>query len=69
VCALLANLIGPGLGGISNQVLGPVPPGTCALGAANGVNFGSIPGAQYFTIDITTPATGSSWGRVKALYR
>lgn len=69
VCALLANAVAPGVGGLLNQVLGPVPPGTCTLGHAPDVDFASIPGAQYFTIDITVPVTGSSWGRVKTLYR
>jgi hypothetical protein len=65
VCALLATA---GVG-ISNQVLGPVPPGTCALGPPGGVDLETIPGAQYFTIDGPTPVTRPTWGRLKALYR
>jgi len=54
---------------VSNQVLGPVPAGTCALGAANSTNFAGIPGAQYFTLDAPVPARAASWGRLKARYR
>ena len=68
VCALLLNpQIPPGK--VSNQMLGPVPPGTCELGAAADVDFASIPGAQYFVIDSPTPVTRTSWGSLKALYR
>jgi hypothetical protein len=50
VCALYE----PWFHGVSNQVLGPLPPGTCGLGAASGVNFATIPGNQYFVV---SPAT------------
>jgi hypothetical protein len=33
-----------------NQVLGPLPPGTCMLGPAAGVSFAAIAGAQFFTV-------------------
>ncbi len=68
VCAFTGGgLQGPGLG---NQVLGPVPPGTCALGNPATVNFGAIPGPQFFTvINGATPTLPLSWGRVKLLYR
>lgn len=67
-CALIAR---PGVdaGQVSNQVLGPVPEGTCALGAANLVSFESVPGAQYFVIDASVPAARKSWGSLKTLYR
>jgi hypothetical protein len=55
VCAIAGGLMG--IGGnsdLSNQVLGPVPPGTCALGNPATVNFEAIPGAQWFTIDTST---------------
>lgn len=65
ICALLAT---PGVG-VSNQVLGPVPPGTCALGPPSGVSFANVAGAQYFEIDITTPVMPATWGRLKAGYR
>jgi hypothetical protein len=56
--------------GVSNQVLGPVPPGTCSLGAPGGVNFASIAGNQYFTIcPGNTPARHTSWGSLKSIYR
>jgi len=67
VCALLAPGFAPG--NVSNQVLGPVPPGTCALGPASGVDFGNLAGAQYFTVAVVTAATKTSWGRLKAMYR
>ncbi len=35
---------------VSNQVLGPVPPGTCPLGPASMVNFANITGDQFFTV-------------------
>ncbi len=56
---------------ISNQVLGPLPPGTCDLGPAGSVDFGAIPGPQWFTIcpsGITT-ARRATWGSLKAIYR
>ena len=53
VCALYE----PWSTGISNQVLGPLPPGTCGLGSANGVNFATISGNQYFVV---SPATNAA---------
>lgn len=73
ICALLARAGGDVVGGVrgvvSNQVLGAVPPGTCELGPAIGVNFANIAGAQYFVIDLSTPAVRSTWGRIKQMYR
>ena len=54
---------------LMNQVLGPLPPGTCNLGAASAVNFANIPGPQYFSICPTTPALRATWGSLKAIYR
>lgn len=68
VCALLAYS-NQGGGWIGNQVLGPVPPGTCTLGLASGVDFSSLAGAQYFVVEHTVPAARSSWGRLKAGWR
>lgn len=68
VCALLAYA-NQGGGWIGNQVLGPVPPGTCTLGLASGVDFGNIAGAQYFVIEHTVPALRTSWGRIKTVRR
>lgn len=65
VCALLAYA-NEGGGWIGNQILGPVPPGTCTLGLASGVDFGNLAGVQFFVIDRTVPAVRTSWGRVKA---
>jgi len=68
VCAFIADAnYGPGT--LSNQVLGPLPVATCDLGPASGVDFSSIPGAQYFTVDTTVPARATSWGRLKVRYR
>lgn len=66
VCALLAYA-NQGGGWIANQVLGPVPPGTCTLGLASGVDLATIAGAQYFVVEHTVPAVRTSWGRVKRL--
>ena len=67
ICALLASAGENAV--VSNQVLGPVPPGTCALGPANGVDLGNVPGTQYFAIETVTPTTKTTWGRLKGLYR
>lgn len=68
VCALISSVGAEGQ--VSNQVLGPVPPGTCALGSASGVDFRNLAGAQYFMVAAkVTSVTKPSWGRVKALYR
>jgi hypothetical protein len=66
ICALLAS---PQPVQVSNQVLGPVPPGTCALGSPAGVDLGNVPGSQYFVVDMTTAARNSTWGRLKIQYR
>ena len=68
VSALLADG-NQGMGWVGNQVLGPLPPGTCNLGTASGVNFANIAGAQYFTVQQPTPAVSTSWGRIKTIYR
>jgi hypothetical protein len=55
---------------IANQVLGPVPPGTCNLGATSAVNFASIAGDQFFMVcPPATPARVTSWGVLKTIYR
>jgi hypothetical protein len=55
---------------IFNQVLGPLPAGTCALGAPSGVDFNGYEGDQFFSVcDETQPARTSSWGRLKTAYR
>lgn len=55
---------------ISNQVLGPLPPGTCTLGPASGVNFASIAGPQFFTVCTSaTAAHAPTWGDLKIRYR
>ncbi len=48
-------------GTVENQVLGPVPPGTCNLGLGSAVDFSAIPGDQFFTVcpepaGVTPPA-------------
>jgi hypothetical protein len=56
---------------LHNQVLGPLPPGTCDLGPAGSVDFGAIPGSQWFTVcpNGPTPTKRSSWGALKSAYR
>jgi hypothetical protein len=55
---------------LSNQVLGPLAPGTCNLGEPRNVNFNQHAGDQHFTVcDHPTPVNTSSWGRLKAIYR
>jgi len=66
ICAMLVR---PQSLEVSNQLLGPVPPGTCALGSPASVDLSGIPGSQYFTIDIPTAANRTSWGRLKLRYR
>jgi hypothetical protein len=57
-------------GSISNQVLGPLPAGTCAPGAPATVDFSGVAGDQFFTVcPENVPARASSWGSVKILYR
>jgi hypothetical protein len=56
--------------GITNQVLGSCPPGTCALGAPATVDFSTIPGDQFFTVcPQSVPTHASSWGALKDHYR
>ena len=67
VCALVTN---GSYDHLPNQVLGPLPPGTCHPGAVWTVNFASIPGSQYFTVcSAPVPAPTSSWGALKTIYR
>lgn len=66
VCALIYSSANHG---ITNQVLGPVPAGTCPLGAPAGVDFSTIPGNQFFTVCPLAVATRSStWGTLKLRY-
>ena len=51
------------------QVLGPLPAGTCALGAPSAVDFDDFAGDQFFTVrGEDAPARTSSWGQLKSLY-
>ncbi len=52
ICVLLARPSGLDVE-ISNQLLGPVPPGTCALGPASSVDLDGVPGQQYFVVENT----------------
>lgn len=56
---------------ISNQVLGPLPPGTCDLGPSGAVDFGAIPGAQWFAVcpSGVTATHDRTWGALKSAYR
>jgi len=56
--------------GLDNQVLGPLPPGTCALRAAAAVDFASHAGDQFFTLCLAPTAVHrSTWAAVKSVYR
>ena len=67
VCVLAADAETHAIG---NQTLGPSEPGNCAFGAPAGVNLANLPGNQYVIIcPAPTPASGSTWGRIKTLYR
>ena len=66
VCAFI-NIADPVDAQLLNQVLGPVPPGTCLLGVPSGV---SLAGDQFFTVcPGSTPARPTTWGAMKTLYR
>ena len=67
VCVVATSI---GTGALGNQTLGACPPGTCALGAPAGVDLSAIAGNQYVTICLgPTPTSGSTWGRLKTIYR
>ena len=67
ICAFVSSLDHSQL---FNQVLGPLPPGTCDLGAAAGVDFGAIAGEQFFTVcPEVVPARHTTWGALKGAYR
>lgn len=53
---------------VSNQSLGPMPPGTCALGDPASVDFAALAGDQYFVIDVPVPVVRTTWGAVKRAY-
>ena len=48
--AMIVRTQGTTNSSVSNQVLGPLPNGTCALGSASSVNFGSFAGNQFFEV-------------------
>ena len=55
---------------VSNQVMGPLPPGTCSMTPAASTDFSIVPGDQFFTIcTAPTPAHRGSWGSLKTHYR
>jgi len=66
ICAML---VAPQPLQVSNQFLGPVPAGTCALGSPATVDLANVAGLQYFVIDAPVPTRTGSWGRLKILYR
>lgn len=57
--------------GVMNQVLGPVPPGVCALGKDfAAIDFRNLAGDQFFTIcPDATPVRATTWGGLKVTYR
>lgn len=58
-----------GAPGVLNQVLAPLPPGSCNPGPPASVDFGSYAGAQYFTVFVPPlgVAPGGSWPLAIAL--
>jgi len=70
-CVTVSVLVSKaGQGVLGNQTLGPLAPGTCALGAAAGVDLSSLAGAQFFTVcPGVTPTRDATWGRLKTIYR
>jgi hypothetical protein len=55
---------------VSNQVMGPIPPGTCGPTPTDTTDFSSVPGDQFFTIcQQVTPTRRASWGTLKQIYR
>ena len=70
-CArIMAFVDGDHHAGACNQVLPPLPAGTCLVTAASGVDFSGFAGDQFATVcGHSLPATISSWGAVKSTYR
>ena len=67
VCAFLAR---EHQYSVLNQVLGPLPPGTCDLAGPGTVNFGAIAGDQFFSwCPDATPTRTPTWGALKSRYR
>ena len=67
VCALVME---PQANGVLNQVLAPVPPGTCAFGDDAGPNFANLAGDQHFTACLSIDLVrDTSWGTLKTHYR
>jgi hypothetical protein len=69
-CFRLSAVLTWGGSYMTDQVLGPVPPGTCTYGPASGVNFAALAGNQYFTVcPAGVPVRTSTWGALKSVYR
>ncbi len=67
VCAFVN---GSGHDYLSNQVLSPLPAGTCNLGDPRFVDFNQFDGPQHFDVCFqTVPTHPTTWGRLKAAYR
>ena len=67
ICAIVTDHVGRE---VSNQVLPPVPPGTCDLGPSSTVNLDAVAGAQFFQIcPALTPTAWRTWGSLKSRYR
>jgi hypothetical protein len=68
--AVCAFINGGGHDYLSNQVLGPLPSGTCNLGEPRAVDFNQFVGNQYFNVGgCVTPTHNTTWGALKAIYR
>jgi hypothetical protein len=69
-CLRVSALLTWGGSFVVNQVLAPVPPGTCTWSAGPGVDFAGIAGNQFVQVcPEGVPARTSTWGALKSAYR
>ena len=67
---VFAGINGSGHDYFSNQIIGPLPAGTCNLGEPSLVDFSSIAGNQFFEVcGGATPTQTKTWGAVKSMYK
>jgi hypothetical protein len=70
-CVMICAVVASGAAStFYNQVLGPLPAGTCSLGAPSSVDFNGYAGDQFFMVcGEGVPARTPTWGQLKSLYR
>jgi hypothetical protein len=54
---------------VTNQVLGPLPAGSCGFTTGTVPDFSVLAGDQFFDVCASTPARATSWGALKTIYR